>query len=157
MEEIYLIKILSKQAVNKLESTYFACFLHTSQVRNVYKKYERWTSHKKREKVKIYSQLKIEMPICKTKPCKDSPLSIFKPCIDSPFSIFFLKIAKKFNKCKKKKIYQIHHSNLVLFVDKLKNKLLYSGGKKMKQENTLKYSVKKSNFYKKIPFMSKCH
>lgn len=108
--------------------------------------------------MKIYtgSQLKIEMPICKTKPCKDSPLSIFKPCIDSPFSIFFLKIAKKFNKCKKK-IYQIHHSNLVLFVDKLKNKLLYSGGKKMKQENTLKYFVKKSNFYKKIPFMSKCH
>lgn len=43
------------------------------------------------------------MPICKTKPCKDSPFSIFKPCLDSPFSIFFLKIAKKFNKCKKKK------------------------------------------------------
>lgn len=107
--------------------------------------------------MKIYSQLKIEMPICKTKPCKDSPFSIFKPCIDSPFSIFFLKIAKKFNKCKKKQIYQIHHSNLVLFVDKLKNKILLSGEKKMKQENTLKFSVKKSNFYKKIPFMSKCH
>lgn len=155
MEEIYLIKILSKQAVNKLESTYFACFLHTSQVRNVYKKYERWTSHIKREKVKIYSQLKIEMPICKTKPCKDSPFSIFKPCIDSPFSIFFLKIAKKFNKCKKNLPNTSFQSCSIC--RQIKKQIIIIWEKKMKQENKLKYSVKKSNFYKKIPFMSKCH
>lgn len=101
--------------------------------------------HTEREKnVKIYSQLKIEKPVCKT-----------KPCIDSLFQIF--QNRKKFNKCKKNFFLPNTSFQSCSISRQIEIQNITQLEKRMKQEYKLKYSVKKSNFYMKIPFKSKCH